>query len=329
MKTIFLLSFFLLAGISYSQSKKEQIELLINRLDSLNQVLSSERSASSQKVSEFNATISNLESKISSLNATISNLNLELQTSKTDASSKQTELNSKQQEITNLQAQVKQKTDSLALVRAELEKLKPAPKPVVTNSTNQVTQTGSYKSVKIGTQTWMTENLNVSTFRNGDPIPEAKTDEEWKKAGENKQPAWCYYDNDPKNGAKYGKLYNWFAVNDARGLAPEGWHIPSDAEWRILENYLGEESAGHKMKSTSGWDNNGNGTNSSGFSGLAGGFRHSHGDFYRLGIEGCWYSSSLGYKGNPDALYIWNDEDFFARDSQFGDLGNSVRCLKD
>jgi TolA-binding protein len=254
MKIFYFLSIFFLTGMSFSQSKKEQIEQLTNRVDSLNQVLSSERSASSQKVSEFNATISNLESKISSLNATISNLNLELQTSKADASSKQTELNSKQQEITNLEAQVKQKTDSLALVLVELEKLKPTPKPVVSNNTaNQVTQTGSYKSVKIGTQTWMAENLNVSTFRNGDPIMEAKTNEEWEKAGKEGKPAWCNYENDPKNGAKYGKLYNWYAVNDPRGLAPAGWHVPSDAEWTTLGDQLGDE-ASNKMKSTSGWN---------------------------------------------------------------------------
>jgi uncharacterized protein (TIGR02145 family) len=104
------------------------------------------------------------------------------------------------------------------------------------------------QTVTIGTQVWMTKNLDVSTFRNGDPIPEAKTDEEWKKAGENKQPAWCYYDNDPANGAKYGKLYNWYAVNDSRGLAPVGYHIPSDAEWTKLEVFLGAD-AGNKMKS--------------------------------------------------------------------------------
>jgi uncharacterized protein (TIGR02145 family) len=119
----------------------------------------------------------------------------------------------------------------------------------------QTSQTGSNKSVQIGTQTWTTENLNVSTFRNGDPIMEAKTNEEWEQAGENKQPAWCYYENDPKNGAKYGKLYNWFAVNDPRGLAPAGFHIPTDAEWTILSTFLGGEStAGKKMKSLSGWN---------------------------------------------------------------------------
>ena len=103
--------------------------------------------------------------------------------------------------------------------------------------------------IAIGAQVWMTKNLDVATFRNGDPIPQAKTNEEWVKAGDNQQPAWCYYDNDPANGTKYGKLYNWYAVNDSRGLVPVGYHIPSDAEWKILTDFLGgEEVAGKKMK---------------------------------------------------------------------------------
>ena len=113
------------------------------------------------------------------------------------------------------------------------------------------------KYVTIGTQVWMTNNLNVATFRNGDAIPEAKTDEEWRNAGENQQPAWCYYKNDPVNGAKYGKLYNWYAVNDNRGIAPQGWHVSSYEEWSVLENYLGGKGHGSvahtKMKSKSGW----------------------------------------------------------------------------
>ncbi len=108
---------------------------------------------------------------------------------------------------------------------------------------------GFSQSVTIGTQTWTTLNLDVAIFRNGDAIPQAKTDEEWKAAGENKQAAWCYYDNDPKNGAKYGKLYNWYAVNDARGIAPMGWHVPTDQEWTVLSTFLGgEDVAGKKMK---------------------------------------------------------------------------------
>jgi len=104
------------------------------------------------------------------------------------------------------------------------------------------------QTVTIGTQEWMTKNLDVSTFRNGDPIPEAKTDEAWYRASQNNQPAWCYYMNDTVNGRLYGKLYNWFAVNDSRGLAPMGYHIPSDEEWAVLIDYFGD-NAENKMKS--------------------------------------------------------------------------------
>jgi len=92
--------------------------------------------------------------------------------------------------------------------------------------------TSDAPTVNIGTQTWMAKNLNVSIFANGDPIPEVKTNEEWKKAAEEKKPAWCYYENDPANGAIYGKLYNWYAVSDPRGLAPKGWHIPIEVTSR-------------------------------------------------------------------------------------------------
>lgn len=146
-----------------------------------------------------------------------------------------------------------------------------------------------YKTVKIGTQTWMAENLNVSTFRNGDPVPEAQSDEEWviKKA------AWCYYKNDPKNGEKYGKLYNWSAVKDPRGLAPEGWHIPSGAEWNTLSKFLGGiAAAGTKMRSKTGWDENGGGTNSSGFSGLPGSLRYDDGQFNDIGRMGFWWCTT-------------------------------------
>lgn len=100
-------------------------------------------------------------------------------------------------------------------------------------------ETTNFNEVAINNQVWMTENLNVDKFRNGDPILHAVTDEEWKKAGENGEPAWCYYDNDPVNGEKYGKLYNWYAVNDPRRLAPEGWKIPSDEDWTTLTDLFG------------------------------------------------------------------------------------------
>ena len=190
------------------------------------------------------------------------------------------------------------------------------------------------QTVTIGAQVWMTKNLDVATFRNGDPIPQAKTDEEWEKAGENQQPAWCYYNNDPANGAKYGKLYNWYAVNDSRGLAPVGYHIPSDAEWKILTDFLGgEKVAGTKMKSTDFWadyeGNSGNGTNESGFSGLPGGSRYFNGSFTSIGMGGYWWSSTevstanawgrtLGYSTGDVNRYDDDKKDGF-----------SVRCLRD
>jgi uncharacterized protein (TIGR02145 family) len=114
---------------------------------------------------------------------------------------------------------------------------------------------GQAQTVTIGAQVWTTKNLNVAIFRNGDPIPEAKTNEEWEAAGENKQPVWCYYENNAANGTKYGKLYNWYAVNDYRGLAPAGFHVPTDEEWTVLSTFLGgEDVAGKKLKSSSGWN---------------------------------------------------------------------------
>ena len=110
------------------------------------------------------------------------------------------------------------------------------------------------KQVKIGGQIWMAQNADVERFRNGDFIQEAKTNQEWMKAFDNRQPAWCYYNNDPSQGTKHGKLYNWYAVNDPRGLAPLGWHVPANNEWSILIEYLGGDYvAGPKMKSVDGW----------------------------------------------------------------------------
>ena len=186
-----------------------------------------------------------------------------------------------------------------------------------------------YNSVKIGNQVWMTENLNVDRFRNGDLIPEAKTNEEWIKAGNNQQPAWCYNENDPKNGIKYGKLYNWYAVNDPRGLALTGWHIPKDEDWTTLSLFLGgDKISGNKMKSTIGWFNNGNANNSSGFSGLHGGLRSSDGYFDDI-FFGYWWSRT---EDNTSYAYY--------RGLNYGNIilyrgisnkgsGLSVRCLRD
>jgi uncharacterized protein (TIGR02145 family) len=187
------------------------------------------------------------------------------------------------------------------------------------------------QTVTIGTQVWTTKNLNVTTFSNGELIPQAKTDSEWKSAAENNQPAWCYYDNDSSNGIKYGILYNWFAVNDPRGIAPEGFHIPTNAEWDTLVAFLGgEDIAGKKVKSTSGWNKLGNGTNSTGFSGLPGGNRYYDGNYTNIGEGACWWSYWENDSLNTFYRHVWFSFDDFEKGYDLYKLyGCSVRCIKD
>lgn len=205
---------------------------------------------------------------------------------------------------------------------------------IVFNINAQVTDFDNkpYKTVVIGKQDWMSENLDVSHFRNGDPIPEAKTDADWQKAGETGKPAWCYYANDPTNGKTFGKLYNWFAVSDARGLAPEGWHVPTDEDCLKLETFLGGgQVAGLKMKSKIGWKENGNGTNESGFNGEPGGCRNDDGEFFHLGFYGYWWSTTdmLTYFAWGHILNYFTGIDYKLAILYEKDEGLSVRCIRD
>lgn len=156
------------------------------------------------------------------------------------------------------------------------------------------------KGITIGSQTWMPKNLDVDKFRNGDLIPEAKSIEDWLRACDNRQPVWCYYDFEPKNGVVYGKIYNWYAVIDSRGLAPQGWHIPTADEWNtLIETLGGANEAGKALMSKTGWDPDKvkKGTDSSGFAGLPGGrLNGSHGvgefEFNSVTEAVFWWSSS-------------------------------------
>jgi len=188
------------------------------------------------------------------------------------------------------------------------------------------------ETVKICNQVWMTKNLDVDHYRNGDSITEVRDSILW---GNLTTGAWCYYNNDPAMGAIYGKLYNWFAVNDPRGLAPEGWHIPSEEEWMELENCLGgSDIAGGKMKAicTNYWQSPNEGaTNESGFYALPGGYRsyYDNGMFYEVGLDGHWWSST---EASTYTAWYW---EVTYRDATIGrfDLnkvnGFSVRCIKD
>lgn len=147
------------------------------------------------------------------------------------------------------------------------------------------------KTVSIDLQEWSTKNMNTAFFRNGDSIPEAKTDDEWKKAAIEGKPAWCYFSNDKKNGKKYGKLYNWYAIKDPRGICPEGWHIPSESEWNSFVRQLGQD-AGTKLKSRNGWKDSGNGNDSINFSTLPAGIRYHSGMFDDLNTDAYFWTSS-------------------------------------
>jgi uncharacterized protein (TIGR02145 family) len=190
-----------------------------------------------------------------------------------------------------------------------------------------------FKTVTIGDQVWMAENLNVDKFRNGDPIPHAQTAEEWKQAGEKGQPAWCYYDNDPANGKIYGKLYNWYAVSDWRGLAPEGWRIPSDEDWEKLIKLLGgKDVAGGKLKATDTtyWKSpNVGATNETDFTALPGGSRHTDGLFGSMSNYGGWWSSVEGGAASAWSRYLGYGSAQVSRYNGPKVSGFSARCLKD
>ena len=176
----------------------------------------------------------------------------------------------------------------------------------------------------IGTQQWMSKNLEVVTYRNGDIIPQVTDPTAW---GNLRTGAWCYYNNDPASGAIYGKLYNWYAVTDPRGLAPQGWHISTGAEWTTLKTFLGGDAAANNKMMTTGspWNPiNANATNQSGFSGLPGGVRNSGGSpDYRIGGYGYWWTADDGYRS------ISSIEGFYSTSSIIPGYGFSVRCVKD
>ena len=177
----------------------------------------------------------------------------------------------------------------------------------------------------------MVENLKVTRYRNGEPIPNITDNKAWTKL---KKGAICDYDNKPSNSETYGKLYNWYAVSDNRNIAPAGWHVPTDAEWTILTDYLGgEKVAGGKLKETgtTHWTNpNTAATNESGFSALPGGDRGIiNGTFYYLGSFGYWWSSteiSLKHAWYRGMSYNYGN---VFRSSTNEQDGFSVRCVRD
>lgn len=188
-----------------------------------------------------------------------------------------------------------------------------------------------YHTITIGTQVWMVENLRTTKYRNGDPITHLTDDVQWVSTSDG---AYCAYSNMATLGSTYGMLYNWYAVDDSRQIAPTGWHVPSDAEWTTLVDFLGgEATAGGKMKETGEvhWASPNTGaTNSSGFTALSGGFRANNG--YCTGLSGfaCFWTSTENYP-ETSAWYrgLYSESAEIGRNIDFEKNGFYVRCLKD
>jgi uncharacterized protein (TIGR02145 family) len=211
-----------------------------------------------------------------------------------------------------------------------------------------------YHTVKIGTQIWMVENLKVTHYRNGDPIPVMTNDSMW---GELTNAAYCDYNNYPPNSKIYGKLYNFYAVSSKRNLAPKGWHVPTEKEWETLEITLGmtkdtaskcfgfrgtTEGGQLKETDTIHWKGaNIGATNSSGFTALPGGSRGSSGKFVNMGKIGYWWTStdwknSIYQPEVPAKMQIggfhreiYNSKSKIIKYIGCSIEGFSVRCVKD
>jgi len=198
-----------------------------------------------------------------------------------------------------------------------------------------------YQTVIIGGQCWMAENLKVTHYRNGDPIPHVPDNSEWASYPSG---AYCNYWNKESYVATYGRLYNWYAVDDGRHLAPEGWHVPTDAEWKKLEMYLGMSQAsvdsttwrgtdeGGKLKEvgTSHWyPPNAGATNESGFTGLPGGQRVSAGLFISNRYIGYFWSSTEFSSTVSWERALCNElaQTYRLRSSK--NFGYSIRCVRD
>jgi len=187
-----------------------------------------------------------------------------------------------------------------------------------------------YSSTSICCQSWMTKDLNVSTYRNGDVIPKVTNNAEWAALTTG---AYCYYNNDSTTyAAVYGKLYNWFAVNDPRGLAPDGWHTPSEIEWITLSNCLGgDEFAGGPLKElgTTHWASpNSGATNYASFFCLPGGARNPGGTFVQIGENSHHWSSEFG-STNARIRSIYYNDDVLGIGIYSKNYGFSVRCIRD
>lgn len=186
-------------------------------------------------------------------------------------------------------------------------------------------------TVRIGTQEWMRDNLAATHFRNGEGIPTFSDSAGWVRAGKQRIPAWVPYDNSATKQQRYGLLYNHYAVTDDRGICPAGFRVPSSDDWRTLEATLGQSRAAKRLKTATGWANNGNGSDDVGFGGLPGGFRTQNGVFFLESRVGYWWTEDRREFTAPTALAIllFDYADTIFRIEYPQEIGQSVRCIRD
>ncbi|NTW57247.1 MAG: hypothetical protein HGB20_09445 [Chlorobiaceae bacterium] len=186
----------------------------------------------------------------------------------------------------------------------------------------------SYPSIKIGNQLWTAKNLEVAHYRNGDPIPEVRDSVAWSQL---KTGAWCWYENSTEKGKIYGRLYNWYAVNDPRGLAPQGWHVAKDADWDSLSEVLGgDDVSGGRMKSGRLWKEKESGGADNGFELLPGGARRdADGAFVLQGEYSRLWSSTESNEMKAWGRAVGYFDQAFRRGEAGKRLGFAVRCVRD
>jgi len=187
-----------------------------------------------------------------------------------------------------------------------------------------------YSSVIIGDQKWLGENLVVTNYQNGEPIPTGFSNTEWSELSTG---AYSYMADDPVYAEIFGNLYNWFAVDDSRGICPEGWHVPTDGEWQQMIDYLGgDDLAGGKLKEAgfAHWlEPNEGATNESGFTALPGGGRGSHGGYGSFGNFGLFWTSTHNYGYGAWYQSLTSFGSGISRSHLALEAGHSVRCIQD
>lgn len=208
----------------------------------------------------------------------------------------------------------------------------------------------TYSTVKIGNQTWFSENLKTVQFSNGDSISSAEQNSSWQR----RVPLQCSYENSDLNAEKFGRLYNWYAVHDSRNLCPNGWRVPRCSDWNELEEFLGaskQEVAildygtdASKFKKIGAWEHKGNikaPSNESGFGAIPSGARAQNGEFYSLGYLAYWWSNSISFCSidkpsirnhrRDDAAHfrmMLSSKNWMSRDRCDKGFGFAVRCIK-